>query len=112
MKLLRPHPPLSNPRFRRNISTTTTSTAATTAEDDHFVTILNDIVRGNQSWKIALNNTSISRKLNPHHVGTGTAPNAGRFQVSPKVLQLPRPTQQLQPLHGVVLHSDPLPGSV
>ncbi|GAB2286656.1 hypothetical protein Dimus_021052 [Dionaea muscipula] len=69
---------------RRNLSTTTTTfatssstAAATTATaataessdcDETFISYLNQIVRGKGSWKLYLNNPSISQKLKAHHV--------------------------------------------
>ncbi|KAK6163210.1 hypothetical protein DH2020_000074 [Rehmannia glutinosa] len=37
-------------------------------DDENFLVLLNDVVRGKQSWAIALDNPSISNRLNPIHI--------------------------------------------
>ena len=62
MKLTRHCPPLKNRNFLRKQRTFCAST------DLQFVASLTEIVRGNQSWRVAFNNSFISQTLKPHHV--------------------------------------------
>jgi pentatricopeptide repeat protein len=71
MKLTRPHRPLTNSTIypkQRNLCTSKFTSQDNDENDSNFVSILGDIVRGNQSWKVALNNTYISSTLRPYHV--------------------------------------------
>lgn len=73
MKLFRPHRPLSNRRFPIKPTPNPTSSIAAAAEDrrdndEKFVSLLRNIVRGKQSWKVAFNNPLISNNLKPHHI--------------------------------------------
>ncbi|XLR13728.1 hypothetical protein S83_041666 [Arachis hypogaea] len=58
---------LNNHSFLRTFSSSPLSKLED-QNDTRFVSLLSDIVRGNQSWKLAFNDPSISSTLRPHHV--------------------------------------------
>ncbi|CDP09014.1 unnamed protein product [Coffea canephora] len=66
-RLCRPFSSIPIPRPNQ-ISVFQTPQKTTIDDDEKFISILNDIVRGKESWKSAFTNPSISAHLKPHHV--------------------------------------------
>ncbi|KAK6926931.1 hypothetical protein RJ641_008650 [Dillenia turbinata] len=66
MNLIVPHKIVTNRHIC--ISTSKSITLNRDADEARFVSVITDIVRGEQNWKIAFNDAQISKNLTPTHV--------------------------------------------